>query len=138
MLILQLITLVLTGIYIIYKDLKERIIPNKIILVLFGISIIISIIDKNILYHILGFIVVGTIVLFIAIITKAFGMGDVKYMYAIGGLLGLKLGLYALILSFLIGGLSSLVLLLIKKIKLNDTIAFGPFLVIGSIMALFI
>lgn len=73
------------------------------------------------------------------IITKGKGMGggDVK----LGAFLGLGLGfpnaIVALVLSFLFGALVSIVLILLGKKHFGQSIAFGPFLVLGSLIALF-
>jgi len=73
------------------------------------------------------------------IITKGKGMGggDVK----LGGLIGLSLGfpfsLAALMLSFLSGAIVSLILIFGGKKHFGQVIPFGPFLVAGSLVALF-
>lgn len=73
------------------------------------------------------------------IITKGKGMGggDVK----LGAFLGLGLGfphaLVAVVLSFLIGAIVSLCLILLGKKHFGQTIPFGPFLVSGSLIVLF-
>lgn len=134
---IQILLLITTGIAIIYFDLKERIIPNKIVLFLLVAGIFITILDKENLYsHIIGFFIVGGLIFLLTIITKGFGMGDVKYMFAIGLLLGLKIGINSLLLGFVLGGFGSGIMLVMKKVKKTDKIAFGPYLVIGSIIAL--
>lgn len=73
------------------------------------------------------------------IITKGKGMGggDVK----LGGFMGLALGfpngVLAVILGFLTGAVSAVFLILIKKKHFGENIPFGPFLVVGSLIALF-
>lgn len=75
--------------------------------------------------------------LLIVLISKgnAMGMGDVKLMAAAGLLLGWKLGLLALFLSVLAGGIIGAILLLTKKRKGKDAIPFVPMLCIGTILA---
>lgn len=134
---IQILTLFISGIYIIYKDLKERIIPNKVVLILIIMGIFITALDYNNLFsHVVGFFVTGLLLLLIAGITKAFGMGDVKYMFAVGLIIGFVPGLNAVMISFVIGGIVSAILLILKKVKKTDYIAFGPYLVIGSIISL--
>jgi len=133
MVILQFLLLVSTGIYIIYIDLKERIIPDKINLVLLIGGLLITLLNyKMFLSHIVGFFVLGILMFLLAVVTKGFGMGDVKYLFTVGLILGLKQGFYALIIGFLLGGMMSLILLLLKKVTLKDFIAFGPYLVVGT------
>lgn len=68
---------------------------------------------------------------------KGMGSGDVK----LGGLMGLGLGfpqsLVALLLSFLSGALVAVILIILGKKHFGETLPFGPFLVLGSLMALF-
>lgn len=136
MIIFQVVLLVVTGIYIIYKDLKERIIPNKVnLVILIGGGLACLWHYQNLLDHILGFILLGGLMLLLAIVTKGFGYGDVKYMFAVGLLLGLKQGFYAIMIGFILGGMISLILLLLKKVNKKDHIAFGPYLVLGSILS---
>ncbi len=135
--LVQFIVVFVTGIYIIYKDLKERIIPNKAIILLLVLGTFISLLDiKHIWAHILGFLVVGSLLFILAAVTKAFGMGDVKYMFSIGLILGLETGLNALLIAFVMAGIVSSLLLLLKKVKKEDYIAFGPYLVLGSLLSI--
>ncbi len=73
------------------------------------------------------------------IITKGKGMGggDVK----LGALMGLVLGfpgsLLALMLAFLSGAIFSIGLIILGKKHFGQSIPFGPFLVLGSLIALF-
>jgi leader peptidase (prepilin peptidase)/N-methyltransferase len=66
----------------------------------------------------------------------AMGMGDVKLMAPIGLFLGWKLCITALALSVILGGLTSIVLMLLRIKKRKDTVAFGPFLVIGAFVTI--
>lgn len=73
------------------------------------------------------------------IITKGKGMGggDVKLGALIGLALGFPLSLVALILAFLLGAVISLILIALGKKHFGQSIPFGPFLVLGSLIALF-
>jgi len=136
---IQLLIIIVSGIYIAYVDFKEHIIPNKVNIALFLAGIIITIWDLNhIMDHLLGFILLGGLMFFLAAITKGFGMGDVKYIFNIGLILGLKQGFNALLIGFMVGGIVSLVLLVLKKVNKKDMIAFGPYLVLGAILSFFV
>lgn len=62
----------------------------------------------------------------------AMGMGDVKLMAPIGLFLGWKLCTAALFISVAMGGIISLILMLTGIKKRKDTVAFGPFIVVGA------
>lgn len=66
----------------------------------------------------------------------AMGMGDVKLMAPIGLFLGWKLCLTALFISVLLAGVSSMVLILLRKKNRKDTIPFGPFIVAGTFITI--
>lgn len=63
------------------------------------------------------------------------GGGDVKLVFIMGLILGFKLTVLALFLAFLLGAVISLVLLGIKLRTRKDLIPFGPFLIVGLIIA---
>ena len=67
------------------------------------------------------------------------GLGDAKLSLGIGWLLGLFKGILALLLSFWTGALVSIFLLFFfkKEYNLKSRIPFGPFLVLGTIIAFF-
>ena len=71
------------------------------------------------------------------------GFGDVKLALGIGWLLGTEKGILAVMLSFWLGAIVGVSLLLWSKWKsggkycMKTRIAFGPFLVLGAIIAFF-
>jgi leader peptidase (prepilin peptidase)/N-methyltransferase len=66
------------------------------------------------------------------------GGGDLKLAFFLGLFLGFPDIVFALYLAFLTGALYSIILIIWKKKRfLKDTIAFGPFLVLGSLSTLF-
>lgn len=68
---------------------------------------------------------------------KGMGGGDVKLGAFIGLMLGFPASLVALIFAFFIGAIFSLILITLGKKHFGQTIAFGPFLVAGSLIALY-
>lgn len=68
---------------------------------------------------------------------KWIGGGDLRLGMLIGVLLGWEKGLIALIIAYIVGAILSLVLLGMKKLDRKSQIPFGPFLVMGSIIAFF-
>ncbi len=73
------------------------------------------------------------------IITKGKGMGggDVKLGVFLGIMLGFPNALVAIFLAFVIGAVWAVGAIILGKKSLKQTIAFGPFLVLGSLIALF-
>jgi len=74
---------------------------------------------------------------FLYLITKKKGMGfgDVKLAFFMGLFLGYPKIIVAFYFAFVIGALISLVLLLLKKAKKKTPIPFGPFLILGTLVA---
>ncbi len=81
-------------------------------------------------------------VLWLASGGKWMGLGDAKLMIGIGWLLGLSGGIAAVLLSFWIGAAASLLWLLALRVagrrgaSLKTALPFGPFLAIGTAVAL--
>ncbi len=68
---------------------------------------------------------------------RAMGMGDVKLMGVLGLLFGWPDILVVMLLSFIIGALTSVFLMLRGKKKITDKIPFGPFIVISAAIVFF-
>ncbi len=86
---------------------------------------------------ILGMVIVSGIMVLINLFVVSFGNGDIELMIVVGILLGLKNNILAFVISILIGGIISVYLLLTNKSTLKSYIPFGPFLVLGTVIALF-
>lgn len=67
---------------------------------------------------------------------EAMGGGDIKIFFPIGLFLGWKLVIVALLSSIFIGGIVNLVLLILKKVTKEQSTPFGPFISIGTFIAL--
>lgn len=130
-------------------DYKHQIIPNRLNLTLFEVGIVFAFLyglsDVAItLKMIIGMLIGGGIFLLITLIggalygKEAMGFGDVKLM----GALGLFFGQYDIIaitlVSFLIGAILSIILLVSKIKKSNEYIPFGPFIVIATFISIFV
>lgn len=68
---------------------------------------------------------------------RAMGLGDVYLAAIMGFLLGWEKGLIALYIAFVTGAIFGIGLIFLKMKKLKSKVAFGPFLVIGTIIMLF-
>lgn len=132
-------------IVIFISDLKYHLISDYILLALFIFSILLHVIGSTQgstptpIQLIASGLVVAFPIWLIYFISKerAMGLGDVYLSAAMGFLLGWKEGLLALYIAFITGAIFGLTLILIKNKKIKSKIAFGPFLVIGTIIMLF-
>jgi len=133
-------------IIIFFTDAKYGIIPDKILYPATLISFIYMIIYQkdyilNSLLSAFGsFVFFFLISLIFYFLTKkqSMGGGDLKLAFFLGLFLGFPNIVFALYLAFLTGALYSIILIMWKKKSfLKDTIALGPFLVLGSLISLF-
>ncbi len=120
------------------SDLQYRTIPDQIVYPAIILALIWQIVNNQWLALFSG---LGTAAFFylLVLIThyKAMGLGDVKLVGLMGLILGFPKIIVALYLAFLTGALVGVILVLIKKKKLKSEIAFGPFLILASLIALF-
>ena len=66
------------------------------------------------------------------------GLGDVKFMAAIGAFLGWKAVVFSLILSSFIGGiLVGLPLVLLRKRELSSRLPYGPYIALAAVIWIF-
>jgi len=68
---------------------------------------------------------------------EGMGFGDVKLMAALGLLFGIKKIIVITVLSFALGAVISVLLMLFRIKKLDSYIPFGPFIVIATILIMF-
>jgi leader peptidase (prepilin peptidase)/N-methyltransferase len=127
---------------IFFIDIEQRIIPDSLLIALgiIGVvTVIFSPLDTlflRVVVALLSFLVFFG--LFYVTSGKGMGFGDVKFALAIGFLLGFPGAMVAFYKAFLTGAVISLILVIggRKKFK-TGTIPFGPFLVIGILIAMF-
>lgn len=124
-------------------DYRMQIIPNRLNLTIFEVGLLFVFIDgvtnfSLAINELLGMIAGGGIFLIITLIggiiagKEAMGFGDVKLMGAIGLYFGWVNVILLSVLSFFIGAILSVILLITKKKKSNEYIPFGPFIVIST------
>ena len=130
-------------------DYKLQIIPNRLNLTMFEIGLVIAFLyglsDVAIAINMaLGMLAGGGIFLLITLIggviygKEAMGFGDVKLMGALGLYFGLSNIIAITLVSFLIGAILSVILLATKIKKMDEYIPFGPFIVIGTFISIFV
>ena len=133
-------------------DLKKQIIPNRLVLTIFELGLIITFFEgimtpngMTFAFNRLEGMVCGAgIFLVITLLggiiagKEALGLGDVKLMGAIGLFFGMRSILMISVISFLIGAVVSIILLIKKVKKSNEYIPFGPFISVSAIIAMLI
>jgi leader peptidase (prepilin peptidase)/N-methyltransferase len=67
---------------------------------------------------------------------RGMGYGDIKLGVLIGLVNGFPVNILAVFLGFVLGATFSLILIVLKKKTMKDTIPFGPFLIMGSLLCL--
>ncbi|OGC46467.1 hypothetical protein A2V49_04270 [candidate division WWE3 bacterium RBG_19FT_COMBO_34_6] len=82
---------------------------------------------------------IATFFYFLVFITKGRGMGegDIRLGLLIGLFNGFPYNILAIFFAFVIGAIYSVILIIFGKKSIKDTIAFGPFLLISSVIILF-
>ena len=128
-------------------DLKHYIIPDKIVLPAIAISLVYNIfllVTGDITSRIfLNFIYAGFFpalfffLLFFLSKGKWMGFGDVKLAFFMGLFLGVPKILVALFLAFMFGGIIGLGFVTFGNKTIKSEVPFGPFLISGTILALF-
>ena len=129
-------------------DFRYRLIPNSVIYSLVGGTIVWYLISSLFfqtysLAGLLSLLIVGfysaAFFWLIHFITggKGMGMGDVKLGFFMGLMFGFPQVLIALFLSFFIGSIVGLALIVFGDKKLKSEVPFAPFLVSGTFLVMF-
>lgn len=130
-------------------DYRLQIIPNRLNLTMFEVGMVIAFLygTSNVAITIdmlLGMLVGGGIFLVITLIggliygKEAMGFGDVKLMGALGLYFGVSNILLIAVMSFLIGAILGIILIISKIKKSDEYIPFGPFIVISTFITIVI
>lgn len=133
---------IVSGLIVIFfTDLKYHIIPDQILIFLTVVTIFFLIFWENSSFpdHLLAALGLSSFFLFLVLVTKGKGMGlgDVKYAFVMGFILGIYASIISFYLSFLTGAAVSLILVIVGKKTLKSAIPFGPFLVGGTLISVF-
>lgn len=134
-------------IVITFIDIDHYIIPDKIIFIGSGVSLIVNILGFGVpfLDGIKGGLITGGSVLVVTLIIEwivkkeVMGGGDIKLYAMIGLFLGSKLSILTLLLSIYIGGAYGIIFIIYNKIKKNEyysVVPFGPFISIATIISI--
>ncbi len=130
-------------------DFKEKIIPNRLNLTIFETGLLFTFIEGIFNINIaidmlLGMFAGAGVFLLITLIggliagKEAMGLGDVKLMGALGLFFGWRTIIMISLVAFLLGAIIGIVLIIIKRKDTGAYIPFGPFIVIGAIIAMIV
>ena len=130
-------------------DYKHYIIPNRLTLTMLEVGLVFSFVEGafNInlaIDRFLGLVVGGGIFLAITLLgglvmgKEAMGLGDVKLMGALGRFLGWRSMIVVALIAFLVGAIISIGLLITKIKKTDEYIPFGPFIVVATLVVLYV
>lgn len=132
-----------------FADIKAQIIPN-------GLNFTGFLVGAVLIYYttiqdamagvdlLLGMLTGGGIFALIALFSyiiykkEGMGMGDVKLMAVLGMFFGVYNTIQIFVLSFAIGAVASILLMITKIKKSSDYMAFGPFIVMATFITMFV
>lgn len=141
--LISLVILIALAVY----DMKWMLLPDKLTFPLMGLSFVMGLIltigvmqmtlSDAFLFMGYGVLSIGGLYYVLYILTKrrGVGFGDVKLGVAMGLMGGWKVGLITVMLANVIGLLAVLPGMISGKVKFKSRIPFGPFLIIGFIVA---
>lgn len=135
-----------------FIDLKHRILPNRLNLTMFEIGLILTFlyginninIAKDMIFGMFtgaGIFLVITLLGGLIAGKEAMGLGDVKFMGALGLYFGVSKISEISLAAFFIAAICSILVILVRNLILkskDEYIPFGPFLVIGAILCIFL
>ena len=127
-------------------DFKSKILPNKYVFVLTMTSIVLIMAASKFNIEVIFKSIYVSILIFLAYLAmfftskKTFGLGDVKYSFALSlpatFLFGINQTINMHVSAFILGGIIALILLVSKKVSKNHAIAFGPFMSVSYFLFL--
>jgi len=125
---------------VIFVDLDHQIIPNAVTYpgLVVGLVLAVSGGPREFLIRLAAALGAGLFFFLIAVVSRGgMGGGDVKLAAVMGAFLGWPVIATALFISFMLGGLVGMALLLARRRGRKDPVPFGPFLAAGGLAALF-
>ena len=127
-----------------FIDFKLHIIPNILNLIALILGCICLFFDKFwvkdfIIAAIIGLSIFLIIIVFSKLVLKkdGMGLGDAKFMCVVGLLSGIVNTIGIIFFSFIFGSIGAIVLLISNKKEVGQEIAFGPYIVMATMIFMF-
>ena len=144
-----LLALVATGVVLSIVDLTEHRLPNAVVLPTVAIVAVLLVLASALTgeWLRLAWSLAGGAGMFLLYFTLALispagmGMGDVKFAAPLGlalGWFGWNVWVVGLAAGFIIGGVVSLIALLLRRVTLRGSIPFGPSMLAGALVAILV
>lgn len=123
-------------IIIMFSDLLEFIIPDKIVLPLIILVFFFNLSAADISVRLITGLILGAIfaIMYLGSRGRWIGLGDAKLVFLIGLVLGYPLGVLAVLLSVWTAALVGIALVMAKKATLKTALPLGTFLATSSII----
>ncbi len=122
-------------------DIENQIIPDELVWLGLGVLIFWYLISNNnsLYLYLLTGAASSIFLLFVNLATKGKGMGfgDVKLALLIGSALSPKLSFIWFLVSFIVGSILGILLIVIGKANMKAKVPFAPFLIIGFLVVSF-
>ncbi len=127
-------------------DLKYHIIPNRALIILLGIKVIVVLLtiftvkEISVLYILVDMLIAGLAFLLIGVVCRfmnknAIGMGDVKLLSVIGIVLGVNDSFHMVITGMVCIFFVSVIGLFLKKLTRDSELPLAPFIFVGLIIS---
>ena len=120
-------------------DLGEQRLPNRLTLPLFFSLVVVSLVGgepDSVRGALVGSVISGVVFLVLAVMPgKPLGMGDVKFQFGLGWMLGYldpALAVMGAAGSFVVGGLSVIPALMRGGVKAVDPVPLGPWMMVAT------
>ena len=145
----ELLILLNTSVFVIILgiiDYKTKLLPNKYVLIMIITNLGLICLDPDLtldsllLTILLSFLVFLVYLVIFFISKQSFGLGDVKYSFALSipstYVFGFNQAWNMHLTGFILGGITAIGLMVFKKVPKNHAIAFGPFMSVSYFLFL--
>jgi leader peptidase (prepilin peptidase)/N-methyltransferase len=130
---------------VIFFDFEHRLILDRVLVPSAVAALLLSLLTPQLgwVQALVTGVSTGLVFLAIAVLgglvfkAEAMGLGDVKFSVLIGLMLGFPAVLSAVLSGVILAGLVAVALVLLRVRTMKDSIAYGPFLAMGALLALY-